>query len=235
MKHLLSVLLLTFALMTSACAVPLPPIREPAREESAADRFDLWTQIATPTVQIRRVSSPGSGTGVVVHQDAQHALIVTALHVVGETSTLVMLHQHPDLMIPGVMIRSDVAHDLALIETPPVWRSAARVVLPSELGQVAWGCRVVAYGHPMGTEQGVLTDGRVTALDDDGFLRYSAPTFFGNSGGGVFMKIDGRWTLISISQRVMGYGDQIYSPCGLGARPAVLRAFVTGGGIDDVR
>jgi len=231
MKRLLGILILALGL--AACAVPLPPIREPAREESAMDRFDLWTQVAAPTVQVLRIAGGGSGTGVVVYQDAERALIVTALHVVGAESSLVMLTQHPDLMTPGTMVRSDGPHDLALIQTPPVWRAVARVARAGQIGAIAWGCRVVAYGHPMGTEQGVLTDGRITALDDDGYLRYSASTFFGNSGGGVFMKLNDRWTLISISQRVMGYADQLYSPCGLGALPATLLAFLEGG--SDVR
>ena len=233
MKRLLSILLLAFAL--TACAFPVGPstARLPIPEENAQDRFDLWTQVATTDVLIRRIQSPGSGSGVVVHQDGQHALILTALHVVSTSETVVMLHQYPDLVSPGIVIRTDPANDLALIETLPVWRSVARVINGSQVGAVAWGCRIVAYGHPMGTDQGVLTDGRVTALNDDGFLRYSAPTFFGNSGGGVFMKLDGHWTLISISQRVMGYAEQLYSPCGLGARPEVLRAFLAGG--NDVR
>lgn len=190
------------------------------------DRSALWNDVARPSVKITQVVG-GSGSGVVIYQDKERALIITAAHVVRGESPLVVTRG--DQAAAALVVRYDEDLDLAIISTPPIWGAVA--YLARDRFSVGWGARIVAFGHPLGEHEGVLTDGRVTSVNDDGHLRYSAPTFFGNSGGGVFMMIEGRWALVSIAQR-MGvgrgpHGEMMpYSSLGQGARPDVLYGFL---------
>lgn len=210
-----------------------------APTDELIERFQLWEQVARPSLQLVDPLG-GSGSGVVVSTNKDRTLIVTAAHVAPNKQgdlKILLAQDHGLSAREAKTIKLDLGRDLALMRVEGPWRSAA-AALPRDVGTLGWGSRVVAYGYPAGVAQGVLTDGRITAVDDDGSLRWSAPTFFGNSGGGVFAMMNGRWTLISVTLtmwQVRGpIGERIPIPhIGRGAKTDVLIEFLKG--VDDVR
>lgn len=200
------------------------------------ERMQLWFQVARPSVQI---ISPlgGTGSGTVVHQNASRALILTAAHVVsgfdGQPLTTCSVMRDGQ-KVNGKVLKADVAKDLALVRTDPVWREVAQLYVATKESTLGWGSRVVIFGHPLGETEGILTDGRITSVNDEGRLRYSAPTFFGNSGGGVFARVDQHWVLISVVQLVaMSQSHIPVTHMGRGVRPDILITYLKG--IEDVR
>lgn len=192
-----------------------------------AERTALWHEVAAPSVLIRNLNG-GSGSGVVIYQNNRRALVLTAAHVVGDDGATFV--ERGDVKYVGTVLRRDVDVDLALVETLPVWSHVARVVESEDLRAFGWASRVVIAGHPLGVEQAHITDGRITSVNDRGMLRYSAASFFGNSGGGVFTQIDGTWTLISIAQRIAGgQGVGPYPLLGRGVHPSNLINFLLEG------
>ncbi len=93
-----------------------------------------------------------------------------------------------------------------------------------ELYQKCW-----ASGHPHGVTDPMITEGRVQDLWDDGFILYSAPTTFGNSGGPIWLEKGGKYYVFSVVQRVFteGFGVAV-NHMGLGALPIRVREFVDG-------
>lgn len=219
----MKMILLVFLLMLQSC------VQQSVLHD---DRALLWKDVAVPSAFVARTIDGGSGSGVVILRDADRVLVLTAAHVIGDGAATVLIVQHNSLQ-PGIVVRVDRALDLAIVRTGPWDASVAHLVTNYDLHRIGWGVRIVAYGHPLGEPQGVLTDGRITATDDDGYLRYSAQTYYGNSGGGVFAQIDGHWTLISIAQRIAYDGHVAVSHIGRGVRPDLMLEFLKG--IDDVR
>lgn len=208
---------LAWALTLAACASPV-------YQDDRAERSALWNEVASTSVLVRNLDG-GSGSGVVYFQSAHRALVITAAHVVGIERAVFI--ERGDLKYVGTVLRVDTTTDLAVVETLPVWPRVARVVTRGELREFGWGSRVTIVGHPLGAAQPHITDGRITAVNDGGYLRYSAPSFFGNSGGGVFVCVGGTWSLCSIAQRISGAaGVGPYPLMGKGAHPSNLLKFM---------
>lgn len=224
MRQLLTLTLLALA----ACATP------ERGSTSLVDLFaprKLYAEISLPSVIVRGKSGQGSGT--VIAQDRERALVLTAWHVVNDSPRPAVLRHYVEgserlVVEVGTVIAGDAKTDLALISTAPIWGDdAASVVDADELGELFLYVRVVSYGHPLGVVDGQLADGFVSDWDDNGFVRYSCHTYYGNSGGGVFAHVAGRWKLISVCQA--GYrsvtGDGL-TELGLGAQPRVILKFL---------
>ena len=99
--------------------------------------------------------------------------------------------------------------DIALlsVELDEPWPFIARLADDPGMAQVSVFDSVYAVGCPLGNKP-MPTVGEVSAQDKvvDGqiFWMVSAPTFFGNSGGGVYLVNSGK--LIGISSMIYTYG-----------------------------
>jgi len=148
----------------------------------------------------------GYGSGVVIRQ-ADTAMILTAFHVIDGAKTLKVSHRDSMtgalLQTDGKVVRVDRVHDLALVETKPIWPGSALLVTYEQYdGDLTSFQECLQAGYPLLTETVHISYGLICNLDDHGRLRTSAPIVYGNSGGGVFAKIDGKWRLIGILQAV---------------------------------
>ncbi len=154
-----------------------------------------------------RQQSAGAGSGFIVDPAG---LIVTANHVVGNASRVVIALQNGQ-EFPARIVGSDELTDLALL------RIEARTQLPA----VPWGSSsamrvgqwVLAAGNPFGLG-GTVTSGIVSARGRDigsgpfdDFLQTDAPINPGNSGGPLF----------NTAGEVIGINTTIFSPSGASA------------------
>jgi hypothetical protein len=157
------------------------------------------------------------GSGVVVGFVDRKAIIATAAHVVmrgpddkeaeGKSWTL-----RSSLGGPGWTARLVIANpgaDIAVLvgEYPAGFpRPAAAFIAPAKSYLFR---KMVAYGHPLGVTRGHLTEGRISDEGPDGY-RASAPVFFGNSGGGAYVEVDGRWQLFGLVVTLAGTNGGMY-------------------------
>lgn len=212
------------------------------REEA----LELLKDVALPTLLVRAEGGLGSA---VVFGDGSLAL--TAAHVVSHRELLldkdgapqrdadgrpiygsyviekvaVLKSFGPSPFLTGVtVIKFDPDLDLAVLRLAQVYPYGTAKFYSVEpyLYQKAW-----ISGHPHGVTDTTITEGRIQALWDDGFIRYSALSTFGNSGGPVFLRENGRYRVFSICQRVHTEGFGIATThMGLGVLPAKMLDFV---------
>jgi S1-C subfamily serine protease len=120
----------------------------------------------------------GSGSGVVISQTDIYSLVATAAHV-AESATC-------SLKVDGkacYLMKINREDDTAIIWCAPSSRTPRALVAPV-LGEPVW---VVGYPFQLhgSKTQLQVTTGNVSAVFDDRF-KYSAPSYFGNSGGPIF-------------------------------------------------
>ncbi len=123
------------------------------------------------------------------------------------------------------MVKIDYKLDLAILRLGNAWPYSASFTDDVRVFQKCY-----VSGHPLGVADTTVTEGRIQDRHHDGFIRYSAPSVFGNSGGPVFVKdADGTYKVFSICQRVfvIGFGSPV-THMGLGALPEVISEFVKG-------
>lgn len=211
-------LCLAFLLFLSACATPVP----------THDARALFFQVAVPSVRV--IVKTGQSSGVVIAKRDGVAYVLTAAHVVGEETTC-EVERFDGARYPATVDHVFKTEDLAVLRVVDSALYVGRIATRAELEGVRWGARVVAYGYPLGESEGVLTDGRITSVNNDGFLRYSAPTFYGNSGGGIWLRVVDGWAVISVAQRIANHPmTGPYPHVGRGVLPASLLDCLEGGG-----
>jgi len=172
-----------------------------------------------------RVLSPSgsSGSGVCFQAGRSYALVITANHVVDEGDEASISPENGTVH-KALVVWRDAAEDLAVLRVPGrgVFGRAASMAA-RDLGY-RWD-PVLVYGFPAGVKpNGHPTFGLVAAEDDvlelheptpNGTFnhtrtvikwRITAPIFFGNSGGGVFVSEGGEWRLAGVAQLVAGSG-----------------------------
>jgi S1-C subfamily serine protease len=122
--------------------------------------------------------SSGSGSGVVISQTDTASLIATAAHV-AESATCVIKVDEKACYLQKI----NVEDDTAIISCAPSARRPRALVSPV-LGEPVW---VVGYPFQLHRNKTHLqvTTGNISAVFDDRF-KYSAPSYFGNSGGPIF-------------------------------------------------
>ncbi|WP_372620464.1 S1C family serine protease [Falsiroseomonas sp.] len=179
----------------TAAARELPPeLRGTPFERYFRDRRD-------------RQQTQGAGSGFVLDPSG---LVVTANHVVGNATRVVVSMQNGDEYTARV-VGGDELTDLALL------RVEARAPLPAvpwgSSGAVRIGQWVLAAGNPFGLG-GTVTSGILSARGRDigagpfdDFLQTDAPINPGNSGGPLF----------NTAGEVIGINTAIYSPSGASA------------------
>lgn len=166
---------------------------------------DLWNDLLGPTIQVSGEETVGSGVLLRSRADADGAWrtpILTAWHVIrdirpdedtGEVSVPVTLYAKDGSIDPqtALLVKRDADLDVALLElrTSAPLPHGAKLASRETLRRAQVFEPVWAVGCPLGNDPiptaGTLSD---THHHVDG-MRYwmiSAPTYIGNSGGGVY-------------------------------------------------
>ena len=146
----------------------------------------------------------GYGSGVIISASDDETLILTCEHVVdGAVYYSVTTNRNLHEYFVSVHKRSrDLNNDWAILRAPYRIGVAAPIIANDKESHLELGQYVASVGYGMGLENITVTDGRFQSYEG-GYLRYSAPSIFGNSGGGVYAFVHGRLTLVGISARIM--------------------------------
>ncbi|PIE24588.1 MAG: hypothetical protein CSA62_01805 [Planctomycetota bacterium] len=176
------------------------------RHELARDSHGMSSQMLTPTVQLSGEETVGSGTLIASRlnqkRDGYETYVLTAYHVVRN-----ILSDQPELRRKGIactiyskegkiqrrcdMIAKRVSCDLALLKLRGRDRvnQVATLIAPEKLQQIEIWTPVFAVGCPLGNDP-IPTGGFVASLANEvsgtDYWMINAPTYFGNSGGGVY-------------------------------------------------
>lgn len=178
------------------------------RELRAGQRRDtarMWSELLGPTVQLSGTATVGSGVllpSQPVEDGGHRTYLLTAWHVVRDIQSDPSRPVEP---VPVHIYRPDgsyqaetarlLAHDatidaaLLLMNTDRAFAHGARLASREDLEQVAIFGAVYAVGCPLGNDP-IPTYGEVADLrhrvDGEPYWMISAPTYIGNSGGGIF-------------------------------------------------
>ncbi len=169
------------------------------------DPDQLWHDLLAPTVQVSGEETVG--TGVMLTGDTSIATnetttyVLTAWHVVRDLFTDPAATPEIPVTVyaPGKRIRTEPAFlvehdpdlDVALLRLRSTSRmdGGARLASRSRLGSVRVFERIYAVGCPLGNDP-IPTYGEIAdvnhVVDGQGYWMVSAPTYIGNSGGGIF-------------------------------------------------
>ncbi len=203
--------------------------------DDQAEAEQMFSEMAMAAVLVQAEGGLGSG---VVFGDGTLAL--TAAHVVtryeqiyvdGQIVTKAIIEKASILKNTGdvpfltdvTVIKIDPELDLAVLKLAQVYPYGKAKFASSEpyLYQKCW-----ISGHPHGVTDTTITEGRVQALWDDGFIRYSALSTFGNSGGPVWIRENGHYVAFSICQRVHVEGQSATTHLGLGVLTQKMLGFI---------
>jgi S1-C subfamily serine protease len=171
------------------------------------DPSELTRTMLSPTVQLNGDDTVGSGTVVFSGENPKsHAVetyVLTAHHVVrniladtpkaaqdGFDVTIYLPGEK--LVVKGRMVASQPKIDAALVRlvTERKLPFVANVLPRSECAQVKVWDAVCAVGCPLGNDP-VPSNGEVSSLHNElngaNYWMINAPTYFGNSGGGIYL------------------------------------------------
>lgn len=200
-------LFVVLALLVSGCAPSPAPsdfsqIRSAVKELKAEREVDGKKELA------------GFCSGVLLNE---HTLL-TAAHCDVERPIFVNGFR-------AVIVKKDAARDLMLLHLPVGLECPCVGVA----GALPLDSKVFVVGFPLDKGQ-VLTEGRyggnVRVDDVRGMVLFTAPVTYGNSGGGVFAFIRGRWALVGIVSR----GTVIQA----GFVPIIIAHLNVGAGFDSI-
>ena len=206
-----------------------PEVETQAREaRSSQGSKTKMERMIYPIVQMKGNGTVGSGV-VVANEPGPaqnwYTWVVTAYHVVEEVrdfsnydQTVVDVHFFdPELgrvsedSCLGLEVVAYPEADLSLlrIERPQPWPYLADVAPESVCDRLSVFDSVYAVGCPLGN-QPIPTRGEISSqykkVGDEVYWMVSAPTFFGNSGGGIFLSENGQ--LVGISSMIYTYGKR---------------------------
>ncbi len=187
----------------------------------------LKKRMLYPTVQLRGNGTVGSGVVVFSgrlgrsKRSRPATFILTAYHVVLEVTPEKQRERIKDVRIMGPgdrlfpkhfsakVLAFDRKRDLALLqlEREEPFKYVAEFVSAKELQKIDLFEPAYAVGCPLGNVP-LPTWGQITTkhkvVDGQVFWMLSAPTYFGNSGGGIFRASDAR--LLGIASMIYTYG-----------------------------
>ncbi|MCA8962893.1 MAG: trypsin-like peptidase domain-containing protein [Planctomycetes bacterium] len=224
--------------------------------ESQLDRSPkrLKQRLIYPVIQLRGNGTVGSGVVISSERRSENQPAVTyaltAFHVVQEitegaddaTWIREVKFMDPDTdrlgsieggaRVVAFQPETDVA--MLRMELPEPWPYIATLATPEELERVEIFDPVYAIGCPLGNKP-LPTAGEISSqekiVSGETFWMINAPTFFGNSGGGVFLAESGR--LIGISSMIYTYGKttpMVVPHMGLFVPLATVRQWLQGEG-----
>lgn len=169
------------------------------------DLHTMWRELVGPVVQLAGEASVGSGVllrSEALPQGGFHTRILTAWHVVRDIQG-----DPPNLQLPvpvqiyredgttrqekAKLLAHDPKVDVALLElvTPDALEFGADMAPRSRLAAAAIFDPIVAVGCPLGNDP-IPTRGEIATcqheVEGECYWMINAPTYIGNSGGGIF-------------------------------------------------
>lgn len=224
---LLVLLALGFAPTVIGCSSSCSDHRVSQSQANEADQ--LLNEVALPSYKV--ITGRGSGSAVAFRS----RFLLTAAHVVlsdtneplPDIKVYSKLGRHK-VIADAVVVKFDYKRDLAVLKVNVAMPYIAQLVSKEDiLTSVKWGSNVVASGYALGVDDPVVTEGRISSVDNEGFIQYTCSTVFGNSGGPVYTKCNGEYKVFSICQLVfMAYGPVCHM--GLGVNSWTMLDFVKG-------
>jgi len=195
-----------------------------SRIQGERDRAAMWRELMGPVVQLAGEESVGSGVlcrPYAAEEGDDRVYVLTAWHVVRDIQG--SLHNR-DMPVPvsiyvdeterheesARLIEFEPEIDIALLELvgDDYDYPCARLSTPAELERVRIFDAIYAVGCPLGNDP-IPTPGEIAAtqhgVDDQTYIMINAPTYVGNSGGGIF-EADSR-ALIGIFSKVYTHGS----------------------------
>lgn len=193
--------------------------------EQDADLEAMWNDLMGPVVKLAGDDSVGSGVRLESVESADkpgqyRTLVLTAWHVVrdiiddsdeAETHLPITIYDRfgIDTIASGRLIDYDTTLDLALVELEDhdYHPYGAKLASREKLASMRVFEPVFAVGCPLGNDplpsRGEISD-TSHYVDGQRYWMINAPTFIGNSGGGIF---DGRTReLVGIFSKIYNYG-----------------------------
>lgn len=189
------------------------------------DNGELTRKMLLPTVQLNGDDTVGSGTIVFSgpnkkNKNINETYVLTSYHVVRNilADTPRAKHKGFDvtiylptekLIVKGRMVASEPKIDAALVklETERQLPNVANVLPRDETDEVRVWDPVYAVGCPLGNDP-VPSKGEVSSLHNElngaNYWMVNAPTYFGNSGGGIY-RADTR-QLIGVFSKIYTHG-----------------------------
>ncbi len=205
--------------------------RRVAEIAAPRDLRRMWIDLVGPIVQISGESSVGSGVLLASHPEAAgegfETFLLTAWHVVRDIQGDASHRDEPVAVAvydedgtirreSAALLEFDADLDVALLvlHTPDDLRHGAALATPERLEEVRIFDDIYAVGCPLGNDP-IPTRGEIATRhhDVDGELYWmiNAPTYIGNSGGGIF---DGE------THELLGIFSKIYTHGSL--RPTIV-------------
>lgn len=149
------------------------------------------------SVVLVSVANSGTGSGIVMLSDKEtnSTVILTALHVVRKSNPGdLMVTFYPDKEeYPAELIKRSGMYDMALLRVNHYHPYEASHVYLSELNVFT---PIMAIGAAMGKKP-FPKEGIVERYTNS-HMHTSAPIMFGDSGGGVFTEVEGKWCLVGM-------------------------------------
>lgn len=191
----------------------------------------MWRELVGPVVQVAGEASVGSGVLLSSRPDAGgeafETYLLTAWHVVRDIQGDASHRDEPvsvSIYDEDGSIRHEMAelleHDVELDVALLIVRSAddlshgARLASPERLGEVRIFDEIYAVGCPLGNDP-IPTRGEIATchhdIEGETYWMINAPTYIGNSGGGIF---DGQ------THELLGIFSKIYTHGSL--RPTIV-------------
>ncbi len=183
----------------------------------------MWRDLVGPVVQLAGDSSVGSGVLLESEElpdGGYRTYLLTAWHVVRDIQGDL---SKTDLPVPVFVYDEDGTIDeeaaellvfdadldaaLLVLYTPVPFENGARLASREQLAQVRIFDQVVAVGCPLGNDP-IPTRGEVATtkhmVDGEWYWMLNAPTYIGNSGGGIFA--DQSHELLAIFSKIYTHG-----------------------------
>jgi S1-C subfamily serine protease len=197
------------------------------RKDSSRDAALIDRAILRPSVQV--VGRGGVGGGTIIRSDREGAdgygtYIVTAYHVIQKVvedgprkpvQVKVFADGGEPETVESDLLIHDEKRDLALLKlrTTRQYPSTARLAARERVQETSVFTPIYAVGCPLGHDP-LPSFGEITTLrkevNGERFWMMSAPTIFGNSGGGVFHR--DTLELIGVSAMICTYDNPVSTP-----------------------
>lgn len=183
----------------------------------------LNDQLLAPAVQLNGDDTVGSGTLVFSGPNPKtgdtETYVLTSYHVVrnilaespkaGREGVLVTIfkerNEREDLRGDMVCHNEDIDAALIKLRTDKTFAKVAHVVPKDVAGQVKVWDQIYAVGCPLGNDP-IPTQGEISSIKNElrgsNYWMINAPTYFGNSGGGVYL---------AQSRQLIGVFSKIYT------------------------
>lgn len=228
------------------CVLASPRSQAQKTPEGLISSETFEKNAADPTVLFRLRDNENFASGVVIKQDKDKAIILTARHITrrGENIAEFTIEQlspaREPLVLPAFsgqkVIKFSDELDLMLVETLPIWPSAANVLSEKDFASFRPYTQCFVFGYPGAsgrpTDTVHMTSGYISQFSGSNRMRLSAPGIYGISGGGVWVFLNGKLTLVGIYlaiHTVDGHRSHPIEHIGEASEPAKLLEFLTEG------